>query len=165
MGAGPKRPGGGAWKEKSVWLLLIRPWLLGSPAQGKKGQKPGRETQRPLWATLRSGSSLKASLGLLALGACTRTPAGSGPAPIDFLCSFWSLCLGHITLASSSAFWGPGLRQMPRLWELAGATLARLAKATVTALSLPQSESENRWREKVSGWTCPVETHCAVLDS
>lgn len=48
---------------------------------------------------------------------------------------------------------------------MARVTLARLAKAIVTALSLLQLESEDRWREKVSGGMCPVETHCAVLDS
>lgn len=157
---------GGAWKEKSVWPLLIRPWLLGSPARGKKGQAEARQ-RNPMssmghseeWLLFESFAGAPRPWGM------QWDPAGSGPAPTDLLCSFWSLCLGHITLASGSAFWGPGLTQMLRLLETAGVTLARLAKAIVPARSLPQLESEDRRRKKVSGRMCPVETHCAELDS
>lgn len=60
---------------------------------------------------------------------------------------FWSLPLRCVTLASGSAFWGPGLRQELGLQEVARLTVERLAKAVVTALSLPLPGSKGRGRE------------------
>lgn len=34
---------GRSLERESVWLLSIQPWLLGSPAQGKKGQAEARQ--------------------------------------------------------------------------------------------------------------------------
>lgn len=64
------------------------------------------------------------------------------PCPRVPLHSFWFLPLRCITLASGSAFWGPGLTQEMGLQEVAGLTMERLARAVVTALSLPPSGSK-----------------------
>ena len=63
--------------------------------------------------------------------------------------SFWSLPMRFVTLASGSAFWGPGLRQGLRPQEVAGLAWETLAESVVTAPSPPLLGSEERGRE----WT------------
>lgn len=58
-----------------------------------------------------------------------------------------SLLMRFVTLASGSAFWGPGLRQGLRPQEVAGLAWETLAESVVTALSPPLSGSEEQGRE------------------